>query len=94
MILGFISLLLTFGQNYISKICIPSKLADTMLPCPFRGQAHHEAEHEHEPAEGEHHRKLLWNERRFLSEDNEAAVCKEVSASCKSVHLILNLVCL
>ncbi|CBI40748.3 unnamed protein product, partial [Vitis vinifera] len=67
MILGFISLLLTFGQNYISKICIPSDLADTMLPCPSGGQAHHEAEHKPEPAEGEHHRKLLWNEHRFLS---------------------------
>ncbi|ERN17137.1 MLO-like protein 9 [Amborella trichopoda] len=33
MILGFISLLLTFGQSYIAKICIPDHVADTMLPC-------------------------------------------------------------
>ncbi|CAA7045196.1 unnamed protein product [Microthlaspi erraticum] len=33
MILGFISLLLTFGETYILKICFPSKAA--MLPCPF-----------------------------------------------------------
>ncbi|KAK7310664.1 hypothetical protein RJT34_08300 [Clitoria ternatea] len=33
MILGFISLLLTFGQNYISRVCIPMKYANTMLPC-------------------------------------------------------------
>ena len=33
MVLGFISLLLTFGQNYISKVCIPQKYAHTMLPC-------------------------------------------------------------
>ncbi|KMZ71076.1 MLO-like protein [Zostera marina] len=33
MILGFISLLLTFGQAYISKICIPTNYADSMLPC-------------------------------------------------------------
>ncbi|XP_031489825.1 MLO-like protein 9 isoform X1 [Nymphaea colorata] len=36
MILGFISLLLTFGQNYVAKICILEDVANTMLPC--RGQ--------------------------------------------------------
>ncbi|KAK8968952.1 MLO-like protein 10 [Platanthera guangdongensis] len=35
MVLGFISLLLTFGQNYIAKICISVAVADTMLPCHF-----------------------------------------------------------
>ncbi|EFH41351.1 hypothetical protein ARALYDRAFT_497027 [Arabidopsis lyrata subsp. lyrata] len=34
MILGFISLLLTFGEQYILKICIPEKAAASMLPCP------------------------------------------------------------
>ncbi|ONK64241.1 uncharacterized protein A4U43_C07F23590 [Asparagus officinalis] len=33
MLLGFISLLLTFGQNYISSVCIPVHVANTMLPC-------------------------------------------------------------
>ena len=33
MLLGFMSLLLTFGTNYIKKICIPQKIGDTMLPC-------------------------------------------------------------
>ncbi|XP_004500844.1 MLO protein homolog 1-like [Cicer arietinum] len=33
MLLGFISLLLTFGTKYIAKICIPVKLGDSMLPC-------------------------------------------------------------
>lgn len=33
MLLGFISLLLTFGTKYIAKICIPAKYGDTMLPC-------------------------------------------------------------
>ncbi|CAL9129336.1 unnamed protein product [Musa textilis] len=51
MILGFISLLLTFGQNYIVQICIPEEAADTMLPCLK----------EVETEEGEtHHRRLLW----------------------------------
>ncbi|PNX61452.1 MLO protein 1-like, partial [Trifolium pratense] len=33
MLLGFISLLLTFGTKYVAKICIPSNLGDIMLPC-------------------------------------------------------------
>lgn len=33
MILGFISLLLTFVQDYAERICIPESVADTMLPC-------------------------------------------------------------
>lgn len=33
MLLGFISLLITVGTKPISKICIPTKAGDTMLPC-------------------------------------------------------------
>jgi Mlo family len=33
MILGFISLLLVFFQNYIAKICIPESAGNIMLPC-------------------------------------------------------------
>ncbi|XP_020262248.1 LOW QUALITY PROTEIN: MLO protein homolog 1-like [Asparagus officinalis] len=33
MLLGFISLLLTLGQDQISKICIPAKAGNVMLPC-------------------------------------------------------------
>uniref|UniRef100_A0A7N2KTT6 MLO-like protein n=1 Tax=Quercus lobata TaxID=97700 RepID=A0A7N2KTT6_QUELO len=33
MLLGFISLLLTVATTYITRICIPSKLGNTMLPC-------------------------------------------------------------
>ncbi|KAK1361602.1 hypothetical protein POM88_046076 [Heracleum sosnowskyi] len=36
MILGFISLILTFTQTYIAKICVPENVANSMLPC------HHE----------------------------------------------------
>ncbi|MCL7040328.1 hypothetical protein MKW94_030187 [Papaver nudicaule] len=35
MLLGFISLLLTFTQDYIIQICIPSKVANTWHPCPL-----------------------------------------------------------
>ncbi|ESQ50756.1 hypothetical protein EUTSA_v10022829mg [Eutrema salsugineum] len=54
MILSFISLLLTFGENYILKICIPSHVAHTMLPCPVPTPW---KEEEDEKREG--HRKLL-----------------------------------
>lgn len=33
MLLGFMSLLLAVTQQYIAKICVPSEVADTMLPC-------------------------------------------------------------
>ncbi|KAL0368762.1 UNVERIFIED_CONTAM: MLO-like protein 5 [Sesamum calycinum] len=56
MILGFISLLLTFGQNFISKICVPEHIGNTMLPCKRDRHAN----------EDNHHRRLLWHERRFL----------------------------
>lgn len=78
MILGFISLLLTFGQTYIAKICIPLKAADTMLPCSQK-KTHVEA--------GQ--RRLLWDdvfsdsglERRVLTDAGTASTCGAVSAS-------------
>lgn len=33
MLLGFISLFLAVTQDYIAKICIPTDLANKMLPC-------------------------------------------------------------
>lgn len=71
MILGFISLLLTFGQNYIIKICIPTKVANTMLPCAAKEDKLEKAD------EGEHHRRLLMYERRFLAAAGGAVSCKE-----------------
>ncbi|CAN8271266.1 unnamed protein product [Cochlearia groenlandica] len=61
MVLGFISLLLTFGQEYILAICIPSHVAHTMLPCPLAPSK------EEEDEKGEGHRRLLWVAHRFLS---------------------------
>lgn len=73
MVLGFISLLLTFGSSYILKICIPSHVAHTMLPCPAPAPPHKKEEDD----KGEGHRKLLWFEHRFLSETSSTK-CKEV----------------
>ena len=33
MLMGFISLLLTIGQNYISQICVSESIAASMRPC-------------------------------------------------------------
>ncbi|XP_059637722.1 MLO-like protein 9 [Cornus florida] len=75
MVLGFISLLLTFGQNYIAKICIPIKVANTMLPCKVQDHDDtHEAKHMlSDPYDfvTEHHRRLLTNEHRFLALEPE-----------------------
>ncbi|MCH96715.1 MLO-like protein 8-like [Trifolium medium] len=70
MILGFLSLLLTFGQSYIVKICIPANLADKLLPCEYRSK--HDVNNDEE-----HRRKLLFYEHRYLSEDATPYKCKE-----------------
>ncbi|KAJ8629314.1 hypothetical protein MRB53_022637 [Persea americana] len=90
MILGFISLLLTFGQSYIARICISEKLSETMLPCALikeneeHGEITPPAKNDHPSAEENHHQRLLWDDyftnlsvhRRVLS-GHVAVHCKE-----------------
>ncbi|GAA0166701.1 hypothetical protein LIER_21797 [Lithospermum erythrorhizon] len=59
MVLGFISLILTFSQYYIADICIPEKVANHMLPCKLEGKKDNE--------EKGNRRKLLMYERRMLA---------------------------
>ncbi|XP_065001949.1 MLO-like protein 10 isoform X4 [Musa acuminata AAA Group] len=69
MILGFISLLLTVGETYITKICIPYKVAETMLPCPPNDTLTSEAG-------GGNHRRLLMDQnakRRILAAGSPAS---------------------
>ncbi|XP_027359813.1 MLO-like protein 10 isoform X2 [Abrus precatorius] len=73
MILGFISLLLTFGQSYIVKICIPAKVANKMLPCPYKYKGADKASNSEEG----HHRKLLSYERRYLAADTTSFKCSK-----------------
>lgn len=89
MVLGFISLLLTFGQNYIARICIPEKAANTMLPCPFIHDIiknkPNKVEGDHKEAEG--HRRLLLSvamnlisrSYRVLNEASPIPACPKVS---------------
>ncbi|KAK7386561.1 hypothetical protein VNO78_26894 [Psophocarpus tetragonolobus] len=71
MVLGFLSLLLTFGQSYIVKICIPNHAANILLPCPNLVTDHESS------SEEEHRRKLLSYEGRYLSDDATPYQCKE-----------------
>ncbi|KAM7260937.1 hypothetical protein ACFE04_026412 [Oxalis oulophora] len=72
MILGFISLLLTFGQSYFAKICIPDSIADSMLPCTF-----HEANTTASHSEGHRRRLLSYHHRRFLASESSSSNCKD-----------------
>ncbi|XP_022158300.1 MLO-like protein 8 [Momordica charantia] len=81
MILGFISLLLTFAQKYIVQICIPPAVANTMLPCPL--------EEKDAPSslagEEEHHRRLQRLNRRSLAGGHDVVSCKDGKVSLISV---------
>ncbi|XP_051139467.1 MLO-like protein 8 [Andrographis paniculata] len=68
MILGFISLILVFSQYYIAEICIPTHVADTMLPCRPKGE-------DEGKVKEENHRRLLLYERRILA--GKESSCKE-----------------
>lgn len=70
MILGFISLILTFGQPYIAKICIPLKVANTMLPCKANSTSTV--------------KKLSISHQRLLSADRRI-LAAAATTSCKSV---------
>uniref|UniRef100_A0A803LNP1 MLO-like protein n=1 Tax=Chenopodium quinoa TaxID=63459 RepID=A0A803LNP1_CHEQI len=67
MVMGFISLLLTFSQGYIAKICIPSNFADHMLPCELQSRDSGE----------ENRRRLLWNKRRVLVSGGVSHHCRK-----------------
>ncbi|KAJ0098041.1 hypothetical protein Patl1_29311 [Pistacia atlantica] len=72
MVLGFISLILTFGQKYIIKICVPFKVAATMLPCVSDSVNDGDSS-----SESEHRRQLLWFDHRYLSSSSTTTpACK------------------
>ncbi|KAE9450208.1 hypothetical protein C3L33_17894, partial [Rhododendron williamsianum] len=67
MVLGFISLILVFCQYYIAEICIPIKVANTMLPC----------KKDYSSEKGGSRRRLLWYEHRMLA--SKESKCKKVN---------------
>ncbi|GMJ07851.1 MILDEW RESISTANCE LOCUS O 8 [Hibiscus trionum] len=72
MVLGFISLILTFSQSYIARICIPKGVANTMLPCKSDVK-----EDIPKDSEEEHRRRLLWFDHRILAAISSAPKCEE-----------------
>lgn len=76
MILGFISLLLTFAQAYIVQICIPPAIANSMLPCHLEEKDGSSSA----ASEDEHHRRLQWLIRRSLAGGHNVVSCKDVRA--------------
>ncbi|KAG5529940.1 hypothetical protein RHGRI_030348 [Rhododendron griersonianum] len=63
MVLGFISLILVFCQYHIADICIPIKVANTMLPCNNSSETE------------DSRRRLLWYEHRMLA--SKESKCKK-----------------
>lgn len=89
MILGFISLLLTFGQNYIAQICIPVRYGNTMLPCKLHAPVEDRDEAQAQvQAQGEHRRRLLsyHHIHRFLSSEGESTGCKPVRIASNQLY--------
>ncbi|KAL1194033.1 MLO-like protein 9 [Cardamine amara subsp. amara] len=74
MVLGFISLLLTFGQNYIASICVPSKYGHGMSFCgPYDGPSGDDDNKKLKKTDNE--MKLLTIQRRSLA-DAPAVNCE------------------
>ncbi|KAI7736297.1 hypothetical protein M8C21_003467 [Ambrosia artemisiifolia] len=70
MVLGFISLLLVFSQNYIASICVSKELTKNFLPC--KKDKYENQNGQKKVAE----RRLLWNEHRRLAGDEPPKECK------------------
>ncbi|KAF4349387.1 hypothetical protein F8388_012557 [Cannabis sativa] len=60
MLLGFISLLLTVGTQYISKICIPAKFGDVMLPCKGTKMDHDDDRRKLLSYDDDDHHHVIW----------------------------------
>lgn len=85
MLLGFISLLLTVGTRYVTKICIPAKVGDTMLPCKLK-DGKEEGSDDEGKGGGDNSRKLLsfaedviWRRALASSSEKEDYCAKYVS---------------
>lgn len=79
MVLGFISLLLTFGQNYIASICVPSRYGHAMSFCgPYDG-----------PSEDHDDKKLKKTDHamRILSSIQRRSLADAPPVNCKKVIL-------
>eukprot|EP01018_Ginkgo_biloba_P015674 Gb_09144 [translate_table: standard] len=83
MLLGFISLLLTVGQEHISKICISKSLGDSMLPCKKKEAT--DSEDTEVSSEG-HRRRLLWGSGGASSSSSELPLRRFLAGGGGSDH--------
>lgn len=74
MVLGFISLLLTFCQNYIAAICVSKVLTKDFLPCKKRPDGKAPLDDDGDAADTR--RRLLWFDHRRLAGDGPPKECK------------------
>ncbi|XP_010463181.1 PREDICTED: MLO-like protein 9 [Camelina sativa] len=78
MVLGFISLLLTFGQNYIASICVPSRYGQAMSFCgPYDGPSDDD-DNDKKLKKTEHAMRILSIQRRSLA-DAPPVNCKKLT---------------
>nr|XP_043615552.1 MLO-like protein 9 [Erigeron canadensis] len=75
MILGFISLLLTFCQNYIASICVSKALTKDFLPCKKKPDDQPPADDDDIEIDTRR-RRLLWYDHRRLGGDGPPKECK------------------
>ncbi|GMH25654.1 hypothetical protein Nepgr_027497 [Nepenthes gracilis] len=68
MLLGFISLLFSVFQGFITRICIPQRLTFHMLPCKHTNALE-------DSTHGWQSSQSIWRQRRFLSEDSNTGHC-------------------
>ncbi|KAK9056487.1 hypothetical protein SSX86_023848 [Deinandra increscens subsp. villosa] len=76
MVLGFISLLLVFCQNYIAAICVSKVLTKDFLPCKKQPDGKTPLDDDDDGDEGDNRRKLLWYGHRRLGGDDPPKECK------------------
>jgi mlo protein len=55
MVLGFMSLMLNVTEGEVSKICIPIKYANRMLPCRKTIKSHNDVSEDDDDDDGDNH---------------------------------------
>ncbi|KAL8199917.1 hypothetical protein R6Q57_013485 [Mikania cordata] len=76
MVLGFISLILTFCQNYIAAVCVSKVLTKDFLPCKKQPDGKPPLDDDDDDDDTDTRRKLLWYGHRHLGGDGPPKECK------------------
>ncbi|XP_010500219.1 PREDICTED: MLO-like protein 9 [Camelina sativa] len=87
MVLGFISLLLTFGQNYIASICVPSRYGHAMSFCGPSDGPSDDDDNDKKLKNTEHAMRILSIQRRS-SADAPPVNCKKDYVALRSLNAL------